>query len=60
MPVKLSRSVPLVAAFLAAAALQSGEAYVGSALRPLAGYWLGSGIISMKNGTHERIRCRGS
>ncbi len=60
MPVKLSRSVPLVAAFLAAAALQSGEAYAGSALRPLAGYWLGSGIISMKNGTHERIRCRGS
>ena len=60
MPVKLSKSVSFVAAFLAAAAFHSAEAYAGSALRPLAGYWTGAGIISMKNGTHERIRCRGS
>jgi hypothetical protein len=60
MPVKLSKSVPLVAAFLAATAFQSAEAHAESALRSLAGYWGGSGIISMKNGTHERIRCRGS
>ncbi|MEW6438909.1 MAG: hypothetical protein AB1508_17265 [Pseudomonadota bacterium] len=60
MPVKLSKSVPLVAAFLAAAAFQNTAAHAESALRSLAGYWGGSGIISMKNGTHERIRCRGS
>lgn len=58
MPVKLSKCVPLAAAFFAAASLQA--AYADSALRPLAGYWLGSGTISMKNGTSERIRCRGS
>ena len=60
MPVKLSKSVSLVAAVLAAGALQSAEAYAGSALRPLAGYWAGAGVISMKSGTRERIRCRGS
>jgi hypothetical protein len=58
MPVKLSKSIPLAAAFFAAASLQA--AYAESALRPLAGYWLGAGTISMKNGTSERIRCRGS
>ncbi len=58
MPVKLSKCFPLAAAFFAAVSLQT--AYAGSALRPLAGYWLGGGTISLKNGTSERIRCRGS
>jgi hypothetical protein len=60
MPVKLSKCVPLAAAFFAVAAFQCADAYAASALRPLAGYWTGGGIISMKDGTHERIRCRGS
>ena len=58
MPVKLSKCVPLAVAFFAAASLQAANA--DSALRPLAGYWLGAGTISMKNGTSERIRCKGS
>jgi hypothetical protein len=58
MPVKLSKCVPLAAALLTAASWQMAEA--DSALNSLAGYWRGAGTISMKNGTHERIRCRGS
>jgi hypothetical protein len=60
MPVKLSKRVPLAVALFAAAALQCGEANADTALRSLAGYWMGSGTISMKNGTRERIRCRGT
>jgi hypothetical protein len=60
MPVKLSKRVPLAAAFFAVAAFQCGGANADTALRSLAGYWAGSGTISMKNGTHERIRCKGS
>jgi hypothetical protein len=58
MPVKLSKGVSLAAAFFVAASMQGVKAE--NALRPLAGYWLGGGTISMKNGTSERIRCRGS
>ncbi len=60
MPMKLKKCVPLAAGVFAALALQAANAYAENALRPLAGYWLGSGTISMKNGTRERIRCRGT
>ena len=58
MPVKFSKFGPLVAACFIAASWQAARA--DATLRSLAGYWVGSGTISMKNGTHERIRCRGS
>jgi hypothetical protein len=58
MPVKLSKLGAAVAACFMVAAWQSARA--DDSLRALAGYWAGSGTISMKNGTHERIRCKGS
>lgn len=58
MPVKFSKVGPLVAACFVFASWQAAQA--DEALKSLAGYWKGSGTISMKNGTHERIRCRGS
>jgi hypothetical protein len=61
MPVQNFKYVPLAAALLAAAAFQTNAARAqADDLQPLAGYWGGGGTISMKNGTRERIRCRGT
>jgi hypothetical protein len=58
MQVKFSKLGAAVAACFIIAAWQSAQA--DEALRAVAGYWVGAGTISMKNGTHERIRCKGS
>ena len=48
----------LAAAMFAAIAFQPIDARAAGPFAGLAGNWIGSGTISMKNGTNERIRCR--
>jgi hypothetical protein len=48
----------LAAAISAAIAFQPIDAHAGGPFTSLAGNWLGSGTISMKSGSRERIRCR--
>lgn len=40
-------------------AIQAGNAFAGP-FTPLAGAWIGSGIIEMPSGTQERLHCRAS
>jgi hypothetical protein len=48
----------LAAAIFAAIAFQPIDARAAGPFAGLAGNWTGSGTISMKSGTNERIRCR--
>jgi hypothetical protein len=59
MPVQSPKHRPhaLAAAIFAAAALVPVDAYAGP-FTILQGKWVGGGVISMQNGTRERIRCR--
>jgi hypothetical protein len=61
MPVQSPNHRPqaLAAAIFAAAALFPVNAYAGP-FTNLQGKWAGSGVISMKSGTRERIRCHAS
>ncbi len=61
MPLPSSRHRPyaLAAAIFAAVTLNAGDAFAGP-FTSLQGKWVGSGTISMKDGTRERIRCRAS
>jgi hypothetical protein len=59
MPLPPSRHRPfaLAAALFAAFTLNAGNAFAGP-FTSLQGKWVGSGTISMRDGTRERIRCR--
>jgi hypothetical protein len=50
----------LAAALFAAVALQPVDARADGPFSPLAGRWAGGGVISMQDGTRERIRCHAS
>jgi hypothetical protein len=52
------RPLALAAAIFAAFSLYAVEAYAEGPFSSMAGYWAGSGIISMQSGSRERIRCR--
>jgi hypothetical protein len=63
---KLSSTLTAIA-FAVGIPLMTSEAYAqqrtAEAVGPfggLAGTWSGSGLITMKEGAHERIRCRGT
>lgn len=60
MPVQALKYRPhaLAAAIFAAVAFQPIDARAAGPFASLAGNWSGSGTISMKSGTNERIRCR--
>lgn len=60
MPVQSLKYAPhaLAAAIFAAIAFQPIDARAAGPFTSLAGNWAGSGTISMKSGTRERIRCR--
>ncbi len=59
MPVQAQyRPRALAAAIFAAIAFQPIDARAEGPFASLAGNWAGSGTISMKSGSQERIRCR--